>query len=986
MVGQTVSHYRITGQLGVGGMGEVFLAEDTQLHCQRALKFLPVTVKKDSSEHTRLVNEARALAVLEHPNICPVQEIGEHEGQTFIVMSYLEGRTLKERIAEGPLPLGEALDITRQISSGLAAAHAKGIVHRDIKPDNIMLVEGKNDTGGQMRAVLMDFGIAKNREATLATQTGTIMGTVAYMSPEQAHGIKVDAATDTWAVGVLLYEMLSGQRPFPGDSQPALLYAIVNVEPKPLTEGESEIPESVERVVGKALEKDPQRRYADAAELLEDLDRAAEGEAVKGRRLGEKTRGRLIGAIAGAVSLICVALFVWPGFLVFSGGDLGAVTETIAVEDEYGAVIERTVPKNEYRRRVLVYYPENRGPEEDAWASETAAYLLTLDMSQDVFLDLVLPLSMATSMRDAGSEDGHGLLRPKQRKLARDAHIGHFLTGTIQRQDRQWRLTTELHESESGKVVSQRTTEAADLFTLADLVSRQLREDLGIPAAHLEESPDLPIAEMASSDIQAVASHVRAMLLVSHSNDWEGALPHLEDAVQRDPQYALAQFDLFSVRQSLGDEDGSSTAIAAAMENLYRVPERLGFMIKAQYYYNEKQDAEKALAVINMWTRIYPDDVTAYQFQALFYFVRQDLPQAIAAYEKILAIDPSRVSFLEDLADLHTQLGNLDEAEGYLKRYVEIYPTRFDGYEDLSDFYSTTGRMTDARDALAQAQLLDPENLDLTLSLIDLDIKAGKYAESEKALADLLVTAETTRDSMRLYSRQVNLAYLKGRPDDLIGRLESFYDAYFKVQNPLQANLVYSMMLPAVSEVGRPQVALERLAEIKSLIPETYKNLAGVAEAWIYAELGMVPEATASLASATVIVEKLKFETYRSSLSLVQGMITEADGDLAGAIPSYRDAMETAIRVEPAFRIRLIRALRLAGKNNESWDLLQESLKSDPAHPKYMLELAHLKQAKGDLDQAQKDLAVALTAWAEAGPQFLPAKDARQLAVQLGMP
>jgi serine/threonine protein kinase len=214
MIGQTISHYRITSQLGVGGMGEVYLAEDTQLHCPRALKFLSPTVQKDSPDLTRLVNEARALAVLEHPNICPVQDIGEHEGQTFIVMSYLEGRTLKERIAEGPIPLVEALDIARQISGGLAAAHAKGIVHRDIKPDNIMLVEGKNDTRGKMRAVLMDFGIAKNREATLATRTGAIMGTVAYMSPEQAQGIKVDATTDTWAVGVLLYEMLSGRWPF----------------------------------------------------------------------------------------------------------------------------------------------------------------------------------------------------------------------------------------------------------------------------------------------------------------------------------------------------------------------------------------------------------------------------------------------------------------------------------------------------------------------------------------------------------------------------------------------------------------------------------------------------------------------------------------------------------------------------------------------------------------------------------------------------
>ncbi len=669
--------------------------------------------------------------------------------------------------------------------------------------------------------------------------------------------------------------------------------------------------------------------------------------------------------------------------ILFNGRDLGAVTETIAVEDENGTVTERIVPKNEYRRRILVFYPENSGPEEDVWAGETLAYLLRLDMSQDVFLEVILPSLIPNRLKEAGSEDGHGLPQPKQRKLARDAHIGHFLSGSLQHQGGLWQLTTELHESESGKISSQRTTEAADLFTLVDLVSRQLRQDLGIPAAHLEESPDLPIAEMTSSEIQAVASHVEATLMISHFNDWEGALPLLEGAVQSDPQYALAQFDLFAVLQSLGEEERASTAIAAAMENLYRVPERTSLKIKAMYYYNEKQDAEKSLAVVNMWTSIYPDDVEAYELQAIFYFVRQDLPKTIAAYERILEIDPSQVSYFENLADLHTQLGNYDEAEGYLKRYVEIYPTRSDGYEDLSDFYSTIGRMDKARDALAQAQLLDPENSDLTRSLIDLDVKAGKYAESEKALADLLTTAETTRDSMLLYARQVNLAGLKGRPDDLIDRIDSFHEATLKTQNPLQANLVYSMTLPAISEVGRPHEALERLAEIRLRVPPTYQDLVGVGEAWAYADLGLVQEATASLEAAKVIVEKLKFETFRSTMALIQGMITEADGDLDGAIPLYREAMETAIRTEPAFRIRLIRALRLAGKNDESMDVLKDSLKSEPAHPRYMLELAHLEHDQGNLDKARRHLAVALAAWADAGPEYQPAQEARQLADQL---
>ena len=285
MIGETIGHYRIDAEIGRGGMGVVYRAEDTSLHCHRALKFLPTTVTPDSPEHVRLVNEARALAALEHPNICPVQEIGEHEGQTFIVMSYLEGQTLKDRMAAGPIPQNEALEISRQILAALAAAHARGIVHRDVKPDNVMLLKGGDKTEGRTRVMLMDFGIAKKHDSTLVTRTGTVMGTAAYMSPEQANGEKVDAASDVWASGVILYEMLAGERPFQGDLEPAVMYAIVNTDPAPLTGPGKDVPEPVERVVGQALAKDRKKRYADAEAMLVDLDLAAEGLTVKGRRL-----------------------------------------------------------------------------------------------------------------------------------------------------------------------------------------------------------------------------------------------------------------------------------------------------------------------------------------------------------------------------------------------------------------------------------------------------------------------------------------------------------------------------------------------------------------------------------------------------------------------------------------------------------------------------------------------------------------------------
>jgi len=681
-----------------------------------------------------------------------------------------------------------------------------------------------------------------------------------------------------------------------------------------------------------------------------------------------------------AANLLAAVLMV---VFLSSGRDLGGVTQTIAVEDENGAVTERVVPKSEYRRRLLVFYPDHADGDDESCSSETMAFLLSLDLSQDGFVDAVLPMTIIGAFRDAGSDDGHGLPQQLKRKIARDAHISHFMTGSLARQDGEWQLVSELHESESGKVVARRTITAADQFAMTDLVSRQLREDLGVPAAHLNDNPDLPIAELTSSDEQAVDSYIKALLAVTHHNDWAGAIPHLNNTVELDPNFTLAQFLVFAVQQTLGDADAASEAIAVAMDNIYRVPERIGFLIKSHYYYSEKQDSDKAVAVLKMWSQLYPNDVSAYEQMAIHMIIRQDIPGAIAAYEQILNIDPSRVQYLENLADLHRQLGDFDQAEDCLKRYVESFPARADGYEHLADFYSLIGRLDEAREALSQAQLLDPGNLELALGLIDLDIKIGKFDESEQALAAMLAEAKGTRDRLRIYGRQLNLAGLQGRPDEVIAILEAFHAARLEIQNPLQAKLIYSLLLPQVCSAGRPAETLEMLAEVESQMAAPYDDLTGVGEAWVYADLGQVAEARASLARALVVVEAFKFETLRAQIALIEGMIAEADGQLAEAIVHYRDAKDNAIQITPVFKFQLIRALRLNGQFDEAMDLLEESLKVDPAHPRYQLELAQLQYEKGNLSRARESLDRALSAWEKAGPEYRPAQEAQRLADQL---
>jgi serine/threonine protein kinase/tetratricopeptide (TPR) repeat protein len=267
VIGKTISHYRILEKLGEGGMGVVYKAEDTRLRRAVALKFLPPGLAQDPEAKERFIHEAQAASVLDHTNICTIYEIGEaSEGRLFIAMSYCEGETLKQKIKLGPLRIEEAVGIAAQIGEGLAKAHAEGIVHRDIKPANIMITQD-----GVVK--ILDFGLAKLSGRTQLTKTGTTLGTVAYMSPEQARGEPVDHRTDIWSFGVIFYEMLVGSSPFRGEYDQAVMFSIMNDEPQPVTGVRPETPSAIARIIERCLEKSPERRYGSVSELLDDIRR-----------------------------------------------------------------------------------------------------------------------------------------------------------------------------------------------------------------------------------------------------------------------------------------------------------------------------------------------------------------------------------------------------------------------------------------------------------------------------------------------------------------------------------------------------------------------------------------------------------------------------------------------------------------------------------------------------------------------------------------
>lgn len=523
MIGQTISHYRILEKLGKGGMGVVYKAQDTFLDRLVALKFLPPTHSPSDEDKARFIHEAKAASSLDHPNICTVHEINETSaGQSFLAMAYYEGKVLSEVIKDGPLKIDEALDIAMQIANGLNAAHEKGIVHRDIKSSNVM--ETKS---GQIK--ILDFGLAKKAGATLLTKSSATIGTVPYMSPEQARGETVNQRTDIWSLGVLLYEMITGRLPFRSEYNEALVYFILNEDPPPVTSLRSDVPMELERIVQKAMQKVRSERYQRVEELLTDL-RVLQKQLEFGVSAGQpskstdqkRKRPYLYGGVATIVVLVAMAsLFIWRG------------------------------AKREEKSAIIIPIEKAMAGAEVSWKNSIAVLPfknISADKEQEFFCDGITEqiITNLSNLRDLKVVARTSVMQFKNTdktipQIAQELNVANALEGSVRKSGNRIRITAQLIKADDGfhLWVKDYDRELKDIFAVQDDVSKEIVQALKF---NLTNEQTATLTKRYTDDTEAYQLYLKGRYFWDKRTreDNEKAIVSFEKAIRVDPNYALA--------------------------------------------------------------------------------------------------------------------------------------------------------------------------------------------------------------------------------------------------------------------------------------------------------------------------------------------------------------------------------------------------------------------------------------------------------------